>query len=66
MKEFINLNIGIKFNKIIYNYFKHYILINIFKFIYHNLIFLISFFLKNNFRKMYLYINENIYLLIIF
>ena len=38
MKEFINLNIGIKFNKIIYNYFKHYILINIFKFIYHNLI----------------------------
>ena len=46
MKEFINLNIGIKFNKIIYNYFKHYILINIFKFIYHNLIFLISFFCK--------------------
>ena len=34
MKEFINLTIGIKFNKIIYNYFKHYILKNIFKFIY--------------------------------
>ena len=32
MKEFIYLTIGIKFNKIIYNYFKHYILINIFKF----------------------------------
>ena len=31
MKEFIYLTIGIKFNKIIYNYFKHYILINIFK-----------------------------------
>ena len=34
MKEFIYLTIGIKFNKIIYNYFKHYILINIFKFMY--------------------------------
>lgn len=33
MKEFIYLTIGIKFNKIIHNYFKHYILINIFKFI---------------------------------
>ena len=45
MKEFINLTIGIKFNKIIYNYFKHYILKNIFKFIYHNLIFFISYIL---------------------
>ena len=54
MKEFIYSTIGIKFNKIIHNYFKHYILINIFKlyknlFLYYYIFVYYFFFLNYNF-----------------